>query len=198
MTIELSQYFPTTFGVSHFKDEDYRQELIKHCYDLKTKIKSGGEDWLSNETYNTSDGQYNIVNDKKFETLNKWIVKSVEEYLIKTTMNITLNLVDGWLNIYNKNNYQELHRHNTYVMSCIFYLQAPNNFAQTMFYSPYSEMVINEAIYKNQKFDPSGRINFKAKEGDLVMFRSYVQHAVGLHKDNKDRITLAYNFKEAK
>ena len=100
---------------------------------------------------------------KKFETLNKWIVKSVEEYLIKTTMNITLNLVDGWLNIYNKNNYQELHRHNTYVMSCIFYLQAPNNFAQTMFYSPYSEMVINEAIYKNQKFDPSGRINFKPK-----------------------------------
>jgi hypothetical protein len=52
--------------------------------------------------------------------------------------------------------------------------------------------------YKNQKFEPSGSIPFKAREGDLVIFRSYVEHGVGLHKDNKDRITLAYNFKEAK
>ena len=38
-------------------------------------------------------------------------------------------------------------------------------------------------------------IVYKAKPGRLVVFRSFLPHCVGKHKDTEKRITLAYNFR---
>ena len=36
---------------------------------------------------------------------------------------------------------------------------------------------------------------YKAIPGRLVVFRSFLPHCVGKHKDSEERITLAYNFR---
>ena len=196
--IEFNHWFPTTIGASyypnHLKEKD---ELIKYCYEIKSKTKRGGEGWVSSETYNTSDGQLDINHDEKFMGISNFVVESVKSYLDQVNLKMKLELIDGWLNIYNKNNYQETHRHNTYVMSCIYFLKAPEKSAGTIFYSPHKEMVISDELYNNPNYRPSGYLTYRAVEGKLLMFRSHVEHAVELHKNDEDRITLAYNFKEA-
>jgi len=56
------------FNPDHSKIKD---NLILYCKDLKNSVSKGGENWLSKETYNTSDGKHNIINDKNFLELNK-------------------------------------------------------------------------------------------------------------------------------
>ena len=195
--VELNNWFPTTIGISyypnHFLEKD---KLIKYCYDIKSKVKPGGRGWVSNETYNTSEDQHDIVSDDRFINLNKFVVESVKNYLDQVGLRKKIFLTDGWLNVYNKHNYQETHRHNGYIMSCIYFLKVPKKSAGTVFYSPYKEMVINDNDYIDINKRPSGHLIYKAEEGKLLMFRSYLEHGVELHKTDEDRITLAYNFKE--
>jgi len=196
--IELNNWFPTTIGIdyypNHFLEKD---KLIKYCYDIKSKVKPGGRGWVSNETYNTSEDQHDIVSDDRFINLNKFVVKSVKKYLDQVSLRKKTFLADGWLNVYNKHNYQETHRHNGYVISCIYFLKVPENSAGTVFYSPFKEMVINDNDYRDINKRPSGHLIYKAEESKLLIFRSYLEHGVELHKTDEDRITLAYNFKEA-
>ena len=92
--IELNHWFPTTIGASyypnHLKEKD---ELIKYCYEIKSKTKRGGEGWVSSETYNTSDGQLDINHDEKFMGISNFVVESVKSYLDQGVKETNTNVI---------------------------------------------------------------------------------------------------------
>ena len=59
----LHRYFPTNIGVDiNPKHLDFVSKAIDRCYELKEKVTSGGENWVSKSTYNTL-AKYNIFSD---------------------------------------------------------------------------------------------------------------------------------------
>ena len=58
--------------------------LVDYCYDIQIKTESGGNGWVSKDTYNTGDGMYQPHLDLKFKELNEWINKSVTQYIQET------------------------------------------------------------------------------------------------------------------
>ena len=65
--------------------------------------------------------------------------------------------------------------------------------AQTIFKSPLQESIFdsnfkndNPYTWKNYKIDP--------QEGNLIIFKSSLNHCVEPHKSSDTRITLAYNY----
>ena len=106
--VTIEQFYPMHIGyaLNPFHD-DIKKDLTKYCFDLQSDIEKGGNNWISNQTYNTCD-TYNIVRDEKFKQLNNWITEKVNEFSNNLNIKDKLKLLTGWFNIYNKNDFQEL------------------------------------------------------------------------------------------
>lgn len=191
--LNIEGFNPTYIGfvdnVDHFKIE---KNLSKHCLDLKNKIKSGGDNWISNKTYNTTE-TYDILKDKKFKTLNSWVIEKVNDYSKTLRYQNKFSCKEGWFNIYHKYDYQEYHTHPNYSISAIYFLKSPKNGAKTYFdTNPIADS-------NSPKLDPdfintSRLIYYDPVPGRLLIFRSNLLHCVQRHESKETRISLAYNF----
>jgi len=187
--MNIEKFFPTLIGYSFYdKHKEVEKELTEHCLNIKQNYPSGGQNWLSKDTYNTSNNQYNIIDDRKFDLLNSWIQKQVDEYLQNIGSTQKLKLKGGWLNVYEKNNYQEYHNHPDCVISTIYFLNVNENSAKVSFRNPFREMI---TLNYKENFDT---VVYKPENGKLLVFRSHLEHAVEKQENEGMRITLSHNF----
>jgi uncharacterized protein (TIGR02466 family) len=194
--MDINSFFPTLIGNAINPDhKNLEEDLVQYCINLKSVIQPGGQGWLSNKTYNTSNGKYEIINDEKFKPLNDWVFEKVCEYCnsldIETS---TLKPNGSWFNIYERFDFQENHVHPTSVISAIYILTCGEDGAKVFFNSPISNMYyVKKHIKKQEMVD---QINCKSIPGTLIIFPSYLLHAVERHDSNHIRISLSYNYKQ--
>ena len=78
--MQFDHWFPTVIGIKNNPEhKKVETKLVKFCLDKKKKIKSGGSNWLSHETYNTST-TYSLTYEPLFLNLNKWVYDQIAEY----------------------------------------------------------------------------------------------------------------------
>ena len=76
--MKIEKFFPTLVGFSENKNHKaIENNLVEKCYKLKKEIKSGGQNWIAKNTYNTS-YTYNLFNDEDFKLLNDWVVSEIK------------------------------------------------------------------------------------------------------------------------
>lgn len=194
--MDLNSFFPTILGSAMNPNHDLHYEnLLSHCINLKQNVKPGGQGWLSNKTYNTSNGQYDLFSDSKFDDLNMWVTNQVTHYCDQ--LGITSNCLannGSWFNIYYRNDFQETHVHPTSVISAIYILTCGSDGARVFFNSPLSNMYhVKKKVEKQEMVD---QIICKSNPGTLIIFPSYLPHAVERHESDKIRISLSYNYKQ--
>ena len=102
--LTLHSYFPSLIGVATNPNNHLlEKKLTKKCLSLRNKVKSGGKNWISNDTYNTLD-TYNISEDPDFSDINKFINNQVIIYF--KAQSIDLNSLEtypeGCFSIYKK------------------------------------------------------------------------------------------------
>ena len=93
------------------------------CKKIKKQIKSGGNNWISNKTFNTLQ-TYNLLGDNDFKKLHAWVFQQVREYSIKLKYQNNFTCSQAWFNIYNKNDYQEYHNHSLNALSAVYFLKS--------------------------------------------------------------------------
>ena len=165
--------------------------LNDYCYKIQSKTESGGQGWISKETYNTSDGKFVPHKDKKFKKLNDWIMKQIDTYIEETKIVFKPKRIESWFNIYKKGDFQEMHLHHNSILSAVYFLK-PNDKSSPLTFRPPFEDQRN--VSKTEGISTNTTIRYDAVPGRLVVFRSYVPHCVGKLEDDEDRITLAYNY----
>ena len=99
---------------------------------------------------------------------------------------------DSWFNVYSKGDYQDVHQHFNYVLSAVYFLKSNPNYSPLIFRPNYFD---HFDIDKTEGVSTNSDVLYKAVPGRLVIFRSFLPHCVGKHKDDNDRITLAYNYR---
>ena len=190
----IENWWPIQIGFydnpNHIKIE---KDLVNYCLKIKKKHNKGGNNWLSADTYNTSDGVYDLIKYKKFEKLNNFVNSCVKKFIDETGMIFKVSNSDGWFNVYEKGDYQEYHEHYGYIISAVYFLKSEKNGSKLFFSSPFKDQ--NEINYKHSGFNINAPIFYEPIAGRLVVFRSYISHCVEKHKLKNKRITLAYNFK---
>jgi uncharacterized protein (TIGR02466 family) len=194
--MKLNYFFPTIVGSAiNESHESCQDDLIQHCLVLKKQIESGGQGWISNKTYNTSDGKYEIYHDDKFSSLNNWVETQIKDYCNELDIDYTnLKNNGSWFNIYQKNDYQEKHVHPTSVISAIYILTCSDDGAKVFFTTPVSGMYhVKKTVRKQELAD---QIRCESIPGTLLIFPSHLTHAVERHDSDSLRITLSYNFKQ--
>jgi uncharacterized protein (TIGR02466 family) len=175
--------------------EKIETHLVSHCLQTQMKVKSGGQGWISNKTYNTSDGRHEIYKDTEFANLNQWVTDRIHAYCTETGID-TDNLQNSgsWFNIYGRGDYQEKHVHPNSIISAIYILAASPGSAKIHFTTPLNEMFYVKHKQKHQQLVQ--QISCESKSGTLIVFPSYLPHSVERHELDDLRISLSYNFKQ--
>ena len=194
--MDLNLFFPTILGsVINPRHDEIHDRLLNHCIKIKKNVKSGGSRWLSDKTYNTSDGKYELTSDSEFNDINEWVNNNVHEYCKKLQIN-TETLADNgsWFNIYEQNDFQETHVHPTSVISAIYILTCSKNGARIFFNSPINNMYYVKKTSEKQEM--ADQVICNSTPGTLIIFPSYLPHAVERHETSTLRISLSYNYKQ--
>lgn len=182
--VNLEILFPTYVGwKDNPRHNEWRTHLINKCDTIQKQVKSGGENWKC-DVY-TTNGTYNILEDKSFKMLNDWIFDQVNIYCNSLDKNNKkIEMCHGWFNSYEKDQYQESHVHTPYDVSVIYILKADSK--------EEPNIIFERDIFT---MGVSNDVSYESVEGRLFIFRSTLKHKVGKKLNNNKRITLSYNFK---
>lgn len=189
----IENWFPTPIYIQDdLISVDEVNFLINYCYLIKEKIKSGGVKWNC-DLYNTFD-TYDLKKDEKFSNLINKVTAEVNEFKKIYTSNYNYLCNEAWINIYNKNQYQEFHYHPGMTFSAVYYLSAPEGSGNIVFNNPLHPDMLPVKNMDSDTIYNYVNCSYPAKENRLIIFRSFLQHMVAKGNNDKDRISIAFNF----
>lgn len=189
--------FQNNIKINHILQDELLKKIEKMHQSGKMKVPDG---WFTHEL-STSFSYYD-ENKSLFEetqTLNTYYNYVSKFFDLETKFLIT----DMWWNYYSDGEWQEQHTHvpksffgSPPLFSCVHFLKfnpevhQPLTFVDPNEHLRYSSLDMNFTGY-NSKY------KLKIREGDLVMFPSYLMHFVKPGKPTPEypRITVAFNLK---
>ena len=98
-----------------------------------------------------------------------------------------------WTIINPKNASNSRHIHSNNFISAAYYVQAPSNSGNIIFYDPRSANVIRTPTIARANKLNSNIFSIEPKEGLLTLFPSYLHHSVDTNLSNDDRIVISFN-----
>ena len=193
-SITIDAWYPNFIGNCDYPEHNLiEKDLVEECLFLSKQVKKGGEDWISNKTYNTLN-THNILNNKKFQKLNCWIFNKVAEYSNNLNYQDRYICKEGWFNIYKKYDYQEYHDHGSSSLSVVYFLKSNPDKSSKIHFKFTNHDNIMEPRH-NIEFKPTcPTACYIPIPGKLLIFKSIINHCVERHEDDDIRISLAYNF----
>ena len=140
---------------------------------------------------------------KIFGPLCKEIIFNSQRYIVETSLNNDkkYGITNMWANVNKYKDSNIIHCHPFSVISGVYYVKVPENSGGIEFVHP--EQAIGSYYVHNyyEKLTPINSATWMVnpKEGDLLLFPSFLRHRVTKHLNKKeDRITLAFNIADYK
>jgi len=165
-------------------------------YNRAIEIKELNEytqDWRS-DTY-SSMNVYDITMDPIFKPLLDLCVDRANVFAdyhgIKKKK---IRFVEAWVNVADKEQYQEYHRHAKQSFSAVYYVKAPDNCGNIVFKKDTFDEMFPLPIDEYNEIVSYGTHAVTPKAGDLIIFKSNIQHMVEKNKSGEDRVSIAINF----
>jgi uncharacterized protein (TIGR02466 family) len=190
---KIDLYFPVSiYKVENLLEKSTIDSMRIEVDRIEKTVPRGGSNWQSDvyNTLGTHDISSNIIFKDLCEKVN-WHVNNYN-YILGSNHSITKS-TDSWLNIYYKDQYQELHHHPDQY-SAVFFLTAPENCSNFMIVNP------NEHFQRNlvdiREFNKLNEVTneIKVEENLLIIFRSFVKHMVPKNKSLNKRVSISFNF----
>ena len=210
MTVEnhRDQYRNKIFPVTYYKDSIENNDNIKNCLlpilNERYKDLKPPESWITNKLH-TSFNRINDDCDELFFGGHNFYPKILEKSYKKCFENFfndeyTISIRSLWYNYYLENEYQEWHDHLGSIFSpahfaCIHFLSYDNEIHQpTVFRDPLHKYRDHSHELEFDVVDDDKHIP-NIKEGDFLMFPSYLDHCVYPVKKSQKcpRITISFN-----
>lgn len=167
--------------------------LIEKVSDLYNNKKNDYAKWNC-ETYTTL-GLYNLNEDQKFDELLYEMKIHVTNFAnIFKVKNCDVQSSYSWLNLSHPGTYQEYHMHTKSHFSAVYYVKVPENSGNIIFQSHESFTDMFPLNVNHNNFENSKTFIYPPKEGDLIIFRSNLQHMVSTNKSDDIRVSLSSNF----
>ena len=185
--------FPTPiYRADNIISKEYKDELINLIYDIKSKVPSQDDKWFC-KIY-TSYSAHDLKYSKDFFPLFEAIQNHLYAFISELESTSRPELQGAWVNIAKKGDFQEHHRHQGAAFSAVYYLQAPEGSGDLLLENPAGFMPELDNIVNNNILN-SNTQSYTPIDNSLIIFRSHIQHMVLLGKNEKDRISIALNFR---
>ncbi len=142
-----------------------------------------------------------ILEDAELNELEALVIGAAKSF-VEDTLKLPprrLEVERAWINIFEPGAQEAQHTHDGSLLSCSYYVEAPENCGCIVFPDPIGA----RRSYRQftQTAGPGlltrSDIAVAPKPGRLVMFESWLPHAVQCNKSDKPRISIAINLREA-
>ena len=150
----------------------------------------------------------NVIKDYKLENLQEHIKSKVEKFINtlqwtyledpdskrmrgKEPNTYDIELYNSWVNI-TRRGLLNYHRHPHFQISGCYYHKISPGMGSIEFKCPNT--VVANGGFPNGPHTPE-RISLMPKEGSLILFPSWLEHAIGINETNEERISLSFNIK---
>lgn len=188
-------WFPTAILYDNINNAEINTKLLERITEIKQSIPSGGSNWLG-KPYNTC-GTFDISKDPAFNDVLQEITKRVRHCANRLGVDVSRHpyqAKEGWLNIYQQNDFQEYHYHAGFHFSAVYYVKVPENSSEIIFESPLPPDMDPIPVNLHSHLTDQ-RTRYHVTAGDIVVFRSNLRHCVPAHQGTDERISLAFNFR---
>jgi uncharacterized protein (TIGR02466 family) len=179
------------FIVHEASTEEQRQDLLNqtmnayHNANTPTFGFSNDGCWRARIEYNN----IGWLEEKLKDTINK----AVNYYLGEDpTLNDKLKLfkepeIDSWTNVNDPGSINKLHTHEKWNFSAVYYIQGTDTGALNLLNPANTLLTCNplSPFMNTFSFDP--------KDGDLIVWPSWLPHEVEINKSTRQRINIVYN-----
>ena len=185
--------FPTpiwTFSLDNYNkinEEMYSFIKAEQVKDQKGINKSNVKGWHSKDFNMQENEPKNFI---------KFILPAIEQVI--TDMNWekqkqSININNMWAIINTGGSTNLRHQHGNSTISGAYYVRAPNNSGDIVFYDPRPAPVYTYPKALNPNLLNAQVNGISPKEGALVLFPSYLDHSVNENLSNKERIVISFN-----
>lgn len=142
-----------------------------------------------------------ILNNKKIKKLNNEIKNHLNIYLynqLKIKDNIKFKMLNSWCIKHIKDDWAQKHSHSNSFLSGIVYLKTNKNSGNLIFYkNVYWQNIFYKSVdieFKEYTETNSDIWSITPKNGDIILFPSFLEHSVTYNKSKEDRYSCAFNF----
>ncbi len=150
----------------------------------------------------------NVIKEYKLENLQGYIQSKVESFINtlrwdylddpdsrsmrgKEPGTFDIELYNSWVNI-TKRGLLNYHRHPHFQISGCYYHKISEGMGAIEFKCPNT--VVANGGFPSGPHTPE-RIRIMPHEGALILFPSWLEHAIGINETNEERISLSFNIK---
>ncbi len=187
--------FPTpvwTQQLANYKkiNEDmYNYIKSEQKEDQKGINKSNIKGWHSSD--------FNLDN-LEVQNFIKFILPSLEQVMTdmrweKQKQIVKINNMWAIINIGGSANHR--HQHGNSTISGAYYVRAPKNCGDIVFYDPRPAPVYSHPNVESPNILNAQVNSISPKEGGLVLFPSYLDHSVNENLSNSERIVISFNIR---
>ena len=192
---QIYKLFPTP--VFHFKLENYKElntELENYILNLRKKDEKGQR---KSNTGGWHSPNFDLTNDN---TAKKF-AKIFEEFYKKVIINEMgwkydsnkVKMEGMWSIINKKGSFNIQHNHPNAYLSSAYYVRHPEKSGSIKFFDPREQKNIRYPKIKNYTNISAVITEITPKEGDLLIFPSYLYHSVGENLSEDDQIIVSFN-----
>ena len=194
--------FPTQIFHSSLKpSQNLVNSLLSDTLKI-AEIDEVGLEWSEERYFGgyTSYSSYNRLQEfsSSFADLENLIDQAVEDYVEALGYDIeegTLKMSNCWVNIMPTGTHHSGHIHPNSILSGTFYLQMPEDSPGIKFEDPRLIMQMNTPPKSDDlPEEMQSFVSINAKDGDLVLFESYLRHEVPANQSEDDRISISFNY----
>ncbi|MDC3023394.1 TIGR02466 family protein [Pelagibacteraceae bacterium] len=187
--------FPTpvwTINLENYKninEQMYDYIKSKKQNDDKGIYKSNVKGWHSKDF---------DLNDKEIQNFIAFILPAIEQVMndMDWEKRKQIAKINNMWAIINTGGAANLrHQHGNSTISGAYYVRAPINSGDIVFYDPRPAPVYSHPNVVNPNLLNAQVNGINPREGALILFPSYLDHSVNENKSNQERIVISFNIK---
>lgn len=197
--VNLEALFPVIVAVIDADDalrESIRRKVYKYLEGASFKRDVAPSPIEAMETSYFSGRAF--LRDAELDELERHVIGSGEEFLRWFGVNnYPLEIERSWINIFRPGMQEMQHAHEGSVLSCSYYVEAPENCGDFVIQDPIGARRAHRAFTNTNAntAQTMQQYSYPPKAGRMVMFESWLPHAVLGNKSGKVRISIAMNLR---
>jgi len=183
----VEYFFPTPIYYSFAKNVDVIQKEIDEYIGSLTDVELTNP-WGDTVQTTFKYGNYTRILDKTPILLSE-IKDHCYEFLKKINYQTSnINVRESWCNIGGANSFQHFHLHGDTDLSGVYYHQTNSHDGDIVFRNP---SLVNRFHKLTYNIDNS--VNYKPEVGKILLFPSFLEHAVYHNNTDHKRISVTFN-----
>lgn len=159
-----------------------------------SEIDEAGIAWCKKNYINgyTSYGSMSQLHEQfsVFDELKRGLDREAKKYTKKLGLKFdtgSLELSSIWVNVMPKNCYHAFHAHPLSVVSGTYYVSVGKGSSPLRVEDPRAPLFMASPPRQIQ-------MDLKPKNGDFILFESWLKHEVPPHSSNEDRVSVSFNY----